>query len=175
MLNRPPRHRADAQPIYIDVGDPAWDWTRIEADRKAMTEARQDVDRHPVNVYFRGASRYDLDARYPVCGELKSASDYVKLGEAWKFLLRRLPAKAFYRVRTLWQQSPEEGAFEAFRLGVLEVDGPEAPKLKRTAEGLTDEAVDEIFTLKDGPEIIPRIGAAVHWASRPLDDDEGKP
>lgn len=73
----PATHRADAKATYIHPLDDAWDTPRIKAERKAIAlrnvelavglddEAKGRIiraHRHPVDVYYAGATRYDLDA-----------------------------------------------------------------------------------------------------------------
>lgn len=176
MLNRPPRHRVDAVPVYIDPGDPAWDWDRVIRERKEMEAQKKSADHHPVTIYLGGASRFDLEATYPVLGEMRSAKDYVDMTQAWCFTLRRLTSKEWYSVKTRQESAPDEAYHRACQLGLVEIDGPDAPAIKRGPGGVTDECMDQLFHgIQGGPFLIPRIGQAVYIASMPLMDIEGKP
>lgn len=172
MLNRPPRHRADAVPVYVDVGDGAWDWKRVEDDRNRMLADGGDPDMHPVTCYFSGESRYDLTARYNVCGELKSATDYLDLPQAWQFVLRRLSPKQFFRVKSMWTASADEAALLAAEIGLERIDGPEAPRLRFVGEHLSEANVAELFEVDPG--LLTRVGQAVFYAALPLVDNEKK-
>lgn len=175
MLNRPPRHRADAVPVYIDIADGAWDWERVAKERAAMVEAKQDDTRHPVTLYLGGVTRYDLDASFPVLGEMRTVKDYVDLTKCWRFNLKRLHRKQWYEVKGLHESNPDAAMERACQMSLESIDGPDAPPVKRGPDGVSDVTMEHLFhDVEGGPMLIPRIGQAAYLASLPLSDAEGK-
>ena len=125
MALRPPQHAVDAPIVYVHHADDAWSFDQIGEEREKMTAAGEDPDRHPVAVYHSGKSRYDLNASYAVCGEMRSAAMYLDEAKGpWRWKLKRLPFDDFYQVQSLIGQSYELGAIKACRLGVTGVEGP---------------------------------------------------
>lgn len=168
-LKRPPQNRVDAEPVYVDEKDDAWDNARIKEECRKMRQDGLDPSRHPVNVYHSGASRYDLGAAYAIPGGVASASNY--LGpDATRFNLKRLSLAEVYRLTDLGA-STAMGRLYACRIGVLGLEG-EGPKLKRDDYGLTEESLEALFALR--ADLPAKLGLAVYLASQPLTDDEKK-
>lgn len=177
-LKRPPQHRVDAEPIYVDPSDDAWDSARIEADRKAMEERGEDPDEHPVWLYLTGRTRYDLDAALKYGNGMAKASDWLDLKRAVLFTLRRLEPRDFARIHARKEASAASGvpdhevSLDACRVGLVKCEGPGVPKLIGRGE-LTDTDVRALVDL--GGHSLPwRIGDAAYFASIPLTDDEKK-
>jgi hypothetical protein len=176
MLNRPPRHRADAVPVYIDSGDPAWDMDRVAKERADMEKAKRNPDRHPVPMYFSGFSRYDLEATFDVLGEQRCAKDYVDMAQAWCFNLKRLGSRDWYSIKSRVQADPDGAFWRACQMGLESIDGPDAPRVTRGPAGVSEDCMDRLFLeIEGGPFLIPRVGQAVYLCSMPLWDFEGKP
>src|SRR5688572_21022831 len=97
---RPPKHRIDSPIVYIPPGDDAWDLATIEAERKAMMEAGEKPDLHPVTVYYSGETRFDLSAPAKVLGDDRCPAQYLLDGKKpERFKLRRLSYEQFQEVQ----------------------------------------------------------------------------
>jgi hypothetical protein len=168
-LRRPPQHRGDAIPVYVDPGDSAWDNDRIKAECAEMRKQGLDPARHPVNVYHCGDSRYDLGAKYQVLGELRSAADYLT-SEATRFVLRRLSHQQLYRLTDMGSQSAIVRAM-ACQWALEKVEG-DGPKIVRDDYGVTSDSMEELAQWGLGLPL--RIGTAAYLASQPLTADEKK-
>lgn len=170
----PPSHRIDATPILVLEEDSAWDKPRIEAERKALKDAKHDPDRHPVAVYHSGETRYDLGAtvRMPDGSEGK-AIDYLNVGEAFQFVLKRIPWSSVYAIQQSVGASFMVGNSLACRLTLERVDGVGAPKIEHDKLGMvTDESMQALFDLR--PSLPVSIGVAGFQASMPLSPAEKK-
>lgn len=189
-FKKPPRHRADATPTYVDIADPdGVDWERVgketeqakkrnEEKRKAAEDAGgepdkstlEDIDEHPVTRYFAGKTRLDISAPDTWAGETVCFEDYLK-PDAWKFVLRRLDWAQYYDVRNA--QSSEHACLEACKLCLVRIEGPGAPELEGAADGcLTYDDMQTIHEMGAGLPI--RLGSAAIQASRPLTSSEKK-
>ena len=168
-LKRPPQHRVDAEPVYVDEQDSAWDIERIKRECAEMRREGQSPSRHPVAVYHRGESRFDLGAAYSVLGVPRTAADY--LGpDATRFVLRRLSHSELYRMTDMGSTSAL-GRLYGCRVGLVRVEG-DGPKVQRDDYGVTDESLDNVFAW--GAALPAKIGLAVFLASQPLTEDEKK-
>lgn len=168
MLKRPPQHRVDATPVYVDERDTAWDVVRIKAECAEMRKAGQDPRRHPVNVYHSGESRYDLGASYAVLGTMHSAAEYLG-ANATRFVLRTLEHPEYYRVVDLWGRT--EAQLLACRLALMSVENNNELKIERDDQGVTYESMELLASV----EWLPfRIGMAAYQASKPLSESEKK-
>lgn len=171
----PPSHRIDAEAILVLEEDSAWDHTRIAKEREAMVKAKQDPDRHPVAVYLSGETRFDLSApiRLPN-GDEARASDYLSLGEAWQFKLKRLGWSQVYAIEAAQGRDFANGSALSCRIGLGSVDGLNAPQIEHDKLGLVaDESMQALFDLR--PSLPVQIGVAVFQASMPLKPAEKKP
>lgn len=167
-LKRPPQHRADSVPVYVDERDSAWNEDAIRQECAEMRRRGVSPSRHPVNIYHAGTSRYDLGAPYDVLGMQRCASDY--LGpDATKFILRRLGHAELYRMTDMGP-STALGRLYGCRVGLEQVEN--GPKVKRDEWGITEESMEGLFALDTA--LPAKIGAAVYLASQPLTADEKK-
>lgn len=167
-----PQHRVDATPILVLEDDTAWDKPRILAE---CAKLRKNADRHPFAVYQSGETRYDLGAvtRLPN-GEEHRVTDYLDMGQAWQFELRRLTWQEFYAIEQSVRSNPSIGFAQACRIGLVRVTGPGAPKVEHDVTGLvTDETMQALFDLRASLPSI--VGQAVFSASLPLSVAEKKP
>ena len=100
MIKRPPQHAADAAPLFIARTDDAWDDERIKRERAAMKA--DGKARHPVQVYYSGSSRYDLDAPATVGGQAATPREYLREGSTpTVFHLRRGADLALRRAQAI--------------------------------------------------------------------------
>ena len=175
-LKRPPQHRADARAVYICQADEAWDEDRIEDEKRSMAEAGEDPEMHPVAVYYSGETRYDMGARYPVCGEDRSPQDYIVAGEApTKFGICALRSSEMYEVADLLAAEKSNQAFLlACRKGLVSVEGAkidcagQGKKSRVTSKGIED-------LLEFGSFLPVDIGLAIWNLSQPPTEAEKKP
>lgn len=166
MLHRP-EHRIDAIPVYVSEWDTAWDQTAIESSLAEMRAAGQDTTRHPVAVYHSGESRYDLGARYAVGDGQASAADYLDVGQAWSFSLRRLTYQQYLGLLDTLSRAPATTQAQACRLGLVSVTGRDAPPISAP---LSERDMESLFSLG----VVLEIGQAVILCSKPLGHAEKK-
>lgn len=203
MALKVPRHSISATPIYIAQTDPAWDRDRIKREndeveaalsawRESQTEGHDPPPRppgheeRPINIYFSGESRYDLDARHPWRGEHVAARDYLT-GDPTRFVLRRMSMTSFARV-TDWIQRRTKAEAESGRVdasewnqimlycaqhGIADVQNLEGFDLERSGE-LVSEASIQVLHDVGGMALIEELGLAVFRLSQPLSKAEKK-
>lgn len=170
----PPQHRAGAKHIYVWDADPAWDLDKIESDRKAIDDAEQGGLEHPVEKYYTGESRYDIDAEYQAPDGPKTARSYLK-GTPTEFELRPLEMREFYEVRGLLALGPSnawKAGLRALEHGLVGGEGPLAPKMDANGT-IKEESLERLF--KRDHNLPIAIGNAVWLLSQPPNDAEKKP
>lgn len=184
-LVRPPQHRVDAEPVYIDVTDDAWDreglnaeFEEIDRENKRREEASNDgvyeaipKSEHPYLQYVGGKTRFDLEAPCFWRGQQKKAADYLS-GDATRFVLRRLDWRDYYRVRSAFSRDVTEAFILACRLGLRRIDGDSKFRVDPDLPERSDDEMRRLFELN--PEIPISIGRAVWLSSQPLTDAEKK-
>ena len=170
---RPPQHRADIEGTFILKTDSSFDRDRDDKELAKMEAEGVDIASHPIERYYAGATRYDLQATDLLFGEPVCAGDYFKMDDPERFILRRLDWDQWHRVMGLIEQ----GAFTqaqllATRFGVSEVQNSPL-KLSGAAQGmLTHEDMQRLF---EADSALPSaLGFAVWRYSRPLTDSEKK-
>jgi hypothetical protein len=179
-IRRPPQHRADAQPLYIARFDDAWDAERIERERTALANENAKTE-HPVDLYYSGRTRYDLDAPCTIGGQVVTARHYLREGASpTVFELRRVDGRRHDQALAVWARPQERVAaqWDLARWGVVRVTegfGGAEWKLEGGAGGLPlTEADVQLFF--DAHGMLPALlGIAVLNASAPLSEAEGKP
>ncbi len=182
-LRRPPQYRADARPLFIARTDSAWDDERITREREAAKKA--GGPRHPVDAYYSGETRYDLDAVSTVDGQAVTVRDYLRAGATpTVFTLRRDAQLALQRAQAISVVGDAPAWTAAMwslaRHGLVEAaDGftSGAPGARWPLEGggprpLTDADLQLLHDLGDG--LLAAIGTAVFHANAPLSEAEGK-
>lgn len=169
---RPPKHRIDAEPRFILAEDDAWDHERINRERADLAARKADGtasrdEKHPVDAYAAGDTRYDLGA--------SGISEYVDLAQAWQFVLRRLLSTDFYAIDAMLSRGARLLAYrQACVQGLVRIDGPGAPTVQRDASGnLEPSTVEALFQMSAG--LPAAVGEAVYIASLALRPDEKKP
>lgn len=178
LRRRPPQHRADAEAVLILRQDDAWDHERIEAEIAELVEefesgsiAGDDDSRpaHPVEDYWAGRTRFDLDAPRQFRGKVVTAREYLDEAKSpVEFVLRKLDGSKYRRLQSKAVVDAVEATHEACRIGVKTCRGLKLPSAKtgRLNREDTDMLVDLDLDLD--------IGSAVFALARPLDDAEKK-
>lgn len=169
----PPQHRADTPGVFIARNDSSFDADRVARELLLMGEQGIDAALHPVERYYAGATRYDLQAPDMVLGQVVRAADYFRRDTPEEFVLRRLDWEQWHRVLGLIEGGQFAAAqLLAARLGVAEVRGSPL-KLQGAAAGLlTHEDMQRLF---EADSSLPStLGFAVWRHSRPLTDAEKK-
>lgn len=149
-----PQHSVTAVTTFLSTR--AFDLDRVVLERESMPNAGNE---HPVVVYFSGASRYDLDAEYPVGEQMARARDYIRKDHGqpeWK--LRRL--KALELARCV-DEGGTVGKLQAFALGAA----PKAMTDTEVQQHVDDHGMDAIC---DVGEAVLRASSAPKAAEKKL-------
>jgi len=193
---KPPTHAIDGLALFVSSTDPAWDIPRIEAEREAfvrqvvdaaqakVTVASNDppitaaeraaaVARSPVERYYAGKTRYQLDAPdWGADGKPTTARAWLKPGEKpAEFGIRRLGFRAFQEVLEI--ENSRARLIEACRLGLRSIvaDGYKWKAIDDAPAG--DEQLEALH--EASPALVIEIGGAVLALSRPLDSEAETP
>lgn len=157
-----PQHSATAPIRFIPRTDPAW---QLDDFPTEVDELGDRASEHPIGRYFRGESRFDLDAPGFAGGEVRSARKYLKTDPAptiW--LLRRLRIGELAKCRDMGGHT---GALQAFQLALIGVEnappGVEVPAAG-LARQLTEKQADAIADVI-GARVAFEIGEAAMLAS----------
>lgn len=171
---RPPQHRADTPGIYIPKSDSSFDVDRFEKEIARMKTDGLDINTHPIEVYYSGRTRYDLDATEVLFGGSVCARDYFdgsKEPERWT--LRRLSWDQWHKVAALVTGGNfDEGMLVAARFGITGVEN--SPLKPKGAEVglLTYEDCQAIFDADQS--LLSSLGYAVWRYSQELTGAEKK-
>ncbi len=175
MAIKPPQHSVDATPVFIAPMDPAWDRERI--DREIAEHYKEKASDHPVRRYWRGETRYDLDAPFCVDGADLTIKDYLT-ADATRWTLRRLSVDERAAYYDLASSGSIQAAAFAVRWGLRKCD---AFDLTRTADGALSEAsMQQIVDAGDackkdgGMELLISLGSAIGNVSQGITVAEGK-
>lgn len=193
---KPPTHAIDGLALFVSSTDPAWDIPRIEAEREAfvrqvvdaaqakVTVASNDppitaaeraaaVARSPVERYYAGKTRYQLDAPdWGADGKPTTARAWLKPGEKpAEFGIRRLGFRAYQEIAEI--DNSRARLIEACRLGLRSIT---ADGYKWKATGDEPASDEQLETLHEAsPNLVLEIGGAVLLLSRPLDPEAEGP
>lgn len=178
---RPPTHKIDAVGVFVARADTSWDTARIEAeiaaaiersDAAKMAEPGSSVldeirDAHPVVRYYRGLTRYQLDAPdHDLTGAPTTARQYL-LGEPTEFVLQRLSWDEMERIASItttrlrWSEYVRK-ALGAIRGGDLQWTRTNSDVPPAIMQTLWDNGV------------LLELGIAAYQFSAPLMEHEGK-
>lgn len=156
--------------------DDAWDHERIEAGGREL----KDGEEHPVERYWAGLTRFDIDAPHTLGGVVVTARQYLR-DDATPTVarLRRVSGVEREKALSVWEDLPrrEDAIWRLCKLGVVEVtegfDGARWPFRGGVAgQSLLDEDVQMLY---DAHRLLPTLlGVAVLAAAAPLSEDEGK-
>jgi len=171
----PPQHTPDHEPVFIWRQDPAWDMDRI--GRETAEQRLSDASwTHPIDHYFSGASRLDLDAVGKVGAEQVTARQYLR-GKATEFVLRRLPPATYVDVMAQIRRALDAG--DDFPVGSLYLACKEGVRSVRGLDGLqwvhgelTEQSMHVLLDL--GLGLVMDLGLAVWQYSQPMRDAEKK-
>lgn len=160
----PPIHSLDRPIEYICDSDSAWDDERIEKEFSVIrNDPKENINKHPVRVYFSGTTRYDLDA--------DGVREYVDFDKKpVVFRLRRLSDNAWTEIRNMHGAGKIASAQAlAFEYGVVSIDNVdftlEAPQTKHktlTAQDL------KLLRGAFGRSVCDEVGQAVINANQDL-------
>jgi hypothetical protein len=183
---RPPHHAADKPGHYVYRRDDSIDTERYErelAEMGAAAEARLTADpdadisdllpgTHPLERYWHGAHRFDLDAVDYHLGKPVTIREYFSKGKPVIFVFRRLSPEQYHSCMAMRRRGDFElAALRACRLGLVDIiDG--AIKVVRTDE-LTDATLQ---LLQDADPLLPVwLGTAILLGyCKPVTDSEKK-
>lgn len=175
LKRRPPQHAADSTPIFIASNDDAWDRERIARERASLPK----WGTHPIDAYYSGETRYDIDAPVTLSGQTVTIRGYLREGSTpTVFCLRRVSGLERQQL-TAVHKDPQARLATLWRLakmGVVEVadgfNGTPWDLQGGEALPLTDA---DMQTLYDVSAQLPEdLGYAVYFASAPLSEAEGK-
>lgn len=171
---RPPQHRADAPGVLILRTDSSFDADRYDREIQRMRDEGLDLAQHPIERYYAGETRYDLQASDLLFGAPVCAGDYFRAAEGpERWLLRRLDWEQWHRVFALMQAGQiDQAQLLAARYGVAGVEGSPL-RLAGTETGmLTHDDMQRIF---EADQILPTVLGFAAWRySRQLTDAEKK-
>lgn len=170
----PPQHRADIPGVWIARNDSSLDHDRLDRELAEMERQGLDPQAHPINRYYAGATRYDLQAADQLFGQAVTAGAYFDPAKnPERFVLRRLDWDQWYRVYGLIEAGQTAQAqLLAARYGVAEVQNSPI-KLTGAAAGLLTH--DDMQRLFEADSVLPSVLGFACWKySRPLTDAEKK-
>lgn len=172
---KPPQHRADIPGHYIPRSDSSFDRDRYDREINSMKEGELDVNQHPIERYYSGETRYDLQAVESFMGGTCCAGDYFKIGNEppERFFLRRLDWAQWHSVLHLVEAGNfSQAQLLACRYGVAGVENSTI-KLPSAASGmLSHEDMQRLFDAD--PTLPSSLGFAAWRYSRPLMESEKK-
>lgn len=171
---RPPQHRADTPGIFIPKTDSSFDRDRYDRELAKMKLEGLDINLHPIERYYGGKTRYDLDAVDELFGQPVCARNYFdgsKDPERWT--LRRLDWAQWNSCYALIHDKQFiAGQLLACRVGVAGVENSPL-KLSGAASGmLSHEDMQGLHEADSG--LITSLGWAVWQYSRELSESEKK-
>ena len=173
MRKRPPQHRADAPGVFIPRTDESFDRDRYDAEIRKMREAKLPIADHPIERYYSGRTRYDLDASDLLFGQEVTARGYFSREAPEMFVLRRLGRAEFHRVMHLAEAGQVvEGQLLACRYGVAAVENSTV-RLQGAESGLlTHEDMQSLFEAEQ--TLCSALGFAVFRFGQQLTPAEKK-
>ena len=130
----------------------------------------EDPDDHPVERYWQGSTRYDLDAKETLKdGAVVTARQYlIEAKKPDRYFLRRLQRREYYSLAERWDSERMVTCTDAVRIGIEKCEGM---KLEGAASGRLTEAD---LTKLDDSGVLIKLGVSVINSSAPLRADEGK-
>lgn len=180
----PVRNRLDHTMIYVNPGDSAWDYDKIDAELRLIRIKRgdqepeegeelppipwDDEDEHPVKLYSSGKSRYDL----------ATVRDYLLPDiEPTEFEIKRMALDDYGDVKDLLGRGQIGRARnKAIERGLVEVRGlptPWKPKRNKATGYIRRDSLDELRELLTDQDF-DLLGFACINASASLQDPEKK-
>jgi hypothetical protein len=201
LFNRPPQHTIDTVSKWIHPADPAWDLERAEVERQRLREAAianlpenatleeqtkaadAAQNKHPIAVWYTGATRYSLTAKHTVPERLRTAEHpepavpitAYMTGTPRCWVIRSLGAVAYREV--LSTPSAVFG-LTAARHGLVRVEDPDndepiEPDRKSPSSPISMEWIDMVD--QQDRSILNQLGMAIFSLSEAKGvGDEGK-
>lgn len=196
---KPPTHKIDGVAVFVSQHDGAWDLARVTAEREAQiaraleakrkalggseeeqaataltaAERADAVARSPVERYYAGRTRYQLDAAdWTADSKPCTVRDFMRPGERpAEFGLRRLGYRAYQEVATI--ENGRARLIEAARLGLRSITADGYAWQAHVEEAAGEDQLEALHAAR--PSLLEEIGAAVLSLSRPLDDEAELP
>lgn len=170
---RPPQHRADTPGTFIPRNDSSFDKDRFDKEIAKLDAEGGDKGSHPIERYYSGETRYDLQATEVLFGEGVCAGDYFKKEDPERFTLRRLDWSQWHAVMALIEGGQfGQAQLLAARYGVSGVENSTIKLSGAQAGLLSHEDMQRLFDAD--PALPSSLGFAVWRYSRPLSDAEKK-
>lgn len=170
---RPPQHRADVPGVFIPRSDGAFDRDRYDREVARLEADGGDRSAHPIERYYSGETRYDLQAVEVLFGESVCAGDYFRGEDPERFTLRRLDWSQWHQVMSLIESgSFSQAQLLAARVGVAGVENSTIKLTGAAAGMLTHDDMQRLFDADPG--LPSALGFAAWRYSRPLSESEKK-
>lgn len=133
-----------------------------------------DKAQHPIERYYAGETRYDLQAAEILFGDAVTAGSYFDSSkEPERFTIRRLDWAQWHAVMGLIEQAQfGQAQLLAARYGIASVENSPIKLSGAQAGMLTHEDMQRLFDAD--PALPSALGFAVWKYSRPLTDQEKK-
>ena len=165
-----PQHRVDAPIEYVSINDDSFDEDRYIDEVTQLQVDGENLDEHPIKKYYRGETRYDMDA--------DNVRDYFdKDKKPIVFSIKRLNRQQYTMVlNTISMNEHSSAKIQAFRVGVQAISGEEALKLEgiysktKTLSDFDMDRIEKAF----GRDIFYEVGDVVITASGDLTVPEKK-
>jgi hypothetical protein len=169
---KPPHHKHAALLRVIDTDDPAWNFKRWLAELDGLEE--DDHDAHPMVMYRKGRTHFDLDAPGHVIedGERvpRTPRDYLSGTNPKVFEARRLTP---LELADVLDQPTHKGQYFTFQACCMRIEGVPGLVFEngrgRASEGQMRAAADAV-----GADAVMRIGQSIINASMGPSPSEGK-
>lgn len=179
-----PHWRADRRGSYILPSDGSLDRDRYERELQQLREEGRPVSEHPLNAWWGGRGRFDLDAVDYFDGCPVTIRSYFNQEEPEVFELRRLSWEEYDECRplpmldpddteelALWQIRMRPRVLLACRYGVVKVTNSTlADKVERDRNRLSSDSMQVLHDVS--PDLPLALGYAVLNYSRPLEPNE---
>lgn len=160
-----PAAYATSHGLELDELTPA---QRDEAIEAAAAGLRRED--HPLEVYWRGESRYDLQAQGHLMGKPVDVRDYFNKGTPTIFTLRRLGWQEYNRLLEI--EDARSRLFSFARAGVTAICGPGVDLVVKGDDGIPNAWMQALFDADHHWGIT--VGTAVVLYNRALTESEKK-
>lgn len=181
MPIRPPQHRIDATPKLIPRASAAWDHDRIAREKKELGD---NADQHPVEQYFAGSTRYDLDASIKTEAGVCTMHDYLTGEPDVVFVLRRPKVRQMGTLYPLCQRDVARDGqismatyFDVAAIGLAGIEGADGWEYEQTPAGFaTEETLQQIYDWDGDGSLgaLTQLGGAILELGAPLGRAEKK-
>jgi hypothetical protein len=171
---KPPHYSADKPGSYIYRGDDSIDHERHArelAELGAAAEARLKADpeadisdllpsKHPLEEWWTGVGRYDLDAVGYFMGTPVRIGDYFSKGKPTIFQLRRLSADDYLTCYAMRRRGDHELAYlRACRLGLVDIIDGGIKLVRNNDDEVAESTINALMAAE--PTLPVWIGMAI--------------